>query len=73
MARITFNDLKTEAACLDGTYEISAANDGYALHRKIPGRRGIEDVFNSGHIPAKDLYNRICAFRIGMDSVEKNK
>ncbi len=49
-----------------GSYQLSYAYGGVSLHKVLSEHGAIRDVFNCGHIPKKDLYNRICAYRIGM-------
>lgn len=53
-----------------GTYCLSGAYGGWALHRmSAGGGTGICDVFNSGHMPARELSNRISAYMRGMEEV----
>ncbi len=53
-----------------GTYLISAAYGGYALHRMAPEGTGESDVFRSGHIARRDLYERMHAFLTGLETRE---
>jgi hypothetical protein len=55
-----------------GTYCLSCAYGGYALHRmSASGGTGIEDIFNAGHMPARELSNRIHAYAQGMDEAQR--
>jgi len=50
-----------------GTYCLSGAYGGWALHRMSKsGGTGVEDIFNNGHMPARELSNRIDAYAKGM-------
>jgi hypothetical protein len=50
-----------------GVYCLSCAYGGYALHRmSASGGTGINDIFNSGHMPARELSNRISAYIQGI-------
>lgn len=51
-----------------GNYQLSYADGGVSLHRLINERGGASDVFECGHIPKRDLANRMHAFLIGLDS-----
>jgi hypothetical protein len=53
-----------------GTYCLSGAYGGWALHQmSASGGTGVNDVFSSGHMPARELSNRISAFARGMQEV----
>ena len=53
-----------------GTYCLSGAYGGWALHRMAAGGgTGIVDVFNHGHIPARELSGLISAYRLGLDRI----
>jgi hypothetical protein len=50
-----------------GTYCLSGAYGGWALHRmSAGGGTGIEDIFSSGHMAARELSERIHAYARGM-------
>ena len=49
-----------------GHYEISGAYGGYNLHRICNEGGGVENVFGCGHVPARDLYNRMRAYLEGL-------
>lgn len=51
-----------------GAYDIDGAYGGVALHRYENEHGGVSDVFRSGHMSKKDLYNRIDAFIAGIES-----
>lgn len=50
-----------------GNFHISGAYGGYALHRMCNEGGGVSDVFNSGHMKARELYELIHAFRRGIE------
>ena len=50
-----------------GNFHLSCAYGGYALHRTANTSGGVSDVFQCGHIPAKNLYNLIHAYRRGFE------
>lgn len=49
-----------------GHYYISGAYGGYALHKIINEAGGAEDVFGIGHMPARQLYNMMRAYKQGI-------
>jgi hypothetical protein len=59
---------KTETGCRAnvGNYHLSGAYGGKSLHRMCSEGGGVSDVFGCGHIPARDLYNRMRAFLDGL-------
>ena len=50
-----------------GTYVISGAYGGWALHQMANESGGQRDVLSSGHIPARELFNLIHAYWRGME------
>jgi hypothetical protein len=52
-------------------YHISGAYGGYALHQMMNTSGGVRDVFNSGHIPARELLSLIWAFRNGFETAKE--
>lgn len=50
-----------------GNFHISQAYGGYSLHRMMNEAGGVSDVFYSGHVPARDLYNQMHAFIRGIE------
>lgn len=51
-----------------GAYYIDGAYGGVALYRMSTEGGGVSDVFHSGHMTKRDLYNRIRAFMDGIDA-----
>jgi hypothetical protein len=52
-----------------GTYCLSGAYGGWALHRMAAGGgTGVCDVFNNGHMPARELSDRMSAYMRGMEA-----
>lgn len=56
---------------VEGVYYISGAYGGYALH-KMHKSTGVSDVFNLGHIPARQLSELIDAYMRGIREVTGN-
>jgi hypothetical protein len=53
-----------------GTYCLSGAYSGYALHQmSAGGGTGVRDVFNVGHISARQLAELISAYMLGLSEV----
>ena len=52
-----------------GHYHISRAYGGVCLHRTDNEFGGVGDVFNCGHVPKRDLYNRMRGFLAGVEAV----
>lgn len=50
-----------------GNFHISGAYGGYALHRMSNEGGGVHDIFSRGHMPARELYELIHAFRRGLE------
>lgn len=48
-----------------GNFHISGAYGGWALHEMVTEGGGVRDVFGSGHMPARELYSKMHAFRDG--------
>ena len=53
-----------------GSYHLSRAYGGFCLHRMSNTGGGVRDVLSCGHIPARDLANRMHAFIAGLDSAQ---
>ena len=51
-----------------GHFYIDCAYGGYSLERMLE-TGGCTVIFNCGHVPARDLYNRIHAFIAALDMV----
>ena len=56
-----------------GNFCIDCAYGGYSLHEVTNEAGGVTDVFNIGHIPARDLMNLIYAFEAGMRYAEESE
>ena len=48
-------------------YHLSHEYRGYALHQMCSTGSGVRDVFG-GHLPKRDLYDRMQAFLAGVDA-----
>lgn len=48
-----------------GTYMLSFAYGGVSLHRIMNESGGVDDVFRCGHVPKRDLYNRVQSYLLG--------
>jgi hypothetical protein len=53
-----------------GNYYISGAYGGVSLYRNVGPGGGSTEVFNSGHIPKRDLYNRMRGYLAGLEARE---
>jgi len=51
-----------------GHYYIDGSYGGYALYQVTNKGGGAREIFNSGHIPARELYLRMHAFLEGIDA-----
>ena len=60
-------DKEGKLRSLVGNYHISQAYGGYSLYRMANEAGGVSDVFYSGHVPARDLYNQMQAFIRGIE------
>lgn len=54
-----------------GNYHISGAYGGYSLHQMSNEGGGVRDVFRCGHIPARELSERISAYVRGLEEGAK--
>jgi hypothetical protein len=50
-----------------GNFHISGAYGGYCLHRMVTEGGGVTDVFSCGHVPARELADRMYAFVRGLE------
>ena len=48
-------------------FHISCAYGGFSLHRMCNEGGGVRDIFYSGHVPARELFNLIHAMRRGIE------
>tara|TARA_R100001143_G_scaffold11500_1_gene13206 strand:- start:15 stop:317 length:303 start_codon:yes stop_codon:yes gene_type:complete len=53
-----------------GNYYISGAYGGVSLQRNVNLSGGCTDVFNCGHVPKRDLYNRMRAYLAGLEDMD---
>ena len=51
-----------------GCYHIGGAYGGVSLHRMLTDGGGVSDVFRCGHIPKRDLWERMRAFIDGLET-----
>ena len=51
-----------------GNYYISCAYGGVSLYRNVGPSGGSTEMFNSGHVPKRDLYNRMRAYLAGLEA-----
>ena len=49
-----------------GNFHISGAYGGFCLHRMANEGGGVHDVFYCGHVPARELFGLIRAYRQGI-------
>jgi len=54
-----------------GNYHLSGAYGGWNLERMHNDRGGVTTPLHCGHIPARDLYNRMRAFLTGLEECRK--
>ena len=50
-----------------GAYYIDGAYGGVALYQVVTAGGGVSDVLGCGHVPKRDLYNRLTAFYRGLE------
>ena len=50
-----------------GNFHISSAYGGVSLHQTMNESGGIRDVLGCGHVPNRELYNLIHAYRNGIE------
>jgi len=53
-----------------GAFYIDGDYGGWDLYRYTGDHGSVDDVFRCGHVPARDLYNRMQAFLDGMAVTE---
>ena len=54
-----------------GCYHLSHAYGGVSLHRMHNEGGGVEDVFGCGHVPKRELSERMFAFLKGLEAAEQ--
>jgi len=60
--------VKDPAWNIPGSYLLSCQYGGYSLDLISTDCGGIKDVFSCGHVPKRDLFNRINAYLAGMEN-----
>ena len=55
-----------------GNYHISGAYGGVSLHRICGENGGTIDIFRCGHVPKRELYNRMSSFFKGVNHTSTN-
>lgn len=55
-----------------GNYHLSGAYGGFALHRMHNLGGGVSDVFQCGHVPKRELLERMYAFINGYNAATDN-
>ena len=50
-----------------GAFILDHAYGGVALYRVVTKKGGVNDIFNAGHMPKRELFNRIYALRQGIE------
>ena len=53
-----------------GTYYIGGAYGGYSLNQIANEAGGVHMPINSGHVPARELYNMMRAYLAGIERAE---
>jgi hypothetical protein len=53
-----------------GNYHIDGAYGGFALYRIMCENGSVENVFNTGHTSARELFNLMQAFIIGIQTAQ---
>lgn len=51
-----------------GNYHLSGAYGGWALEQICSDGGGVHSTFGCGHVPKRDLYNRMRAFLEGLEA-----
>lgn len=54
-----------------GNFHLSYAYGGVSLHRICNDGGGIDDVFRCGHVPKRELWNRIQSMIVGLTTEKK--
>ena len=53
-----------------GNYHLSYAYGGASLHRTVNEGGGVSDVLSYGHVPKRDLYDRLHAYLRGYEQAQ---
>jgi hypothetical protein len=51
-----------------GNYHVSYAYGGVSLHQIMNKDGGVHDVFRCGHVPKRELFDRICSLMDGIQT-----
>ena len=54
-----------------GSFHISSAYGGWALHQMVTEGGGVRDVLHSGHVPARELQGAMFAYIAGLMDAER--
>ena len=55
-----------------GNYHISRAYGGFCVHRMESSDGGVDTPISYGHIPARDLYERMRAYISGFEACQRS-
>ena len=55
-----------------GNYHISSAYGGVSLEQMCTDGGGVHSVFGIGHVPKRELYNRLCAYINGYEDAKND-
>jgi hypothetical protein len=61
-----YRTVNGKAVANKGNYHISGAYGGYCLHRMATEGGGAHDVFNIGHVSARELAGLMSAYMAGL-------
>ena len=54
-----------------GNYHLDSAYGGYSIERMTNSAGGVSDLFECGHQPIREIYNRLNAFIRGYDQAKR--
>jgi hypothetical protein len=54
-----------------GNFHLSRAYGGFALHRMVTNGGGVSSPLHTGHIPARELLDRMHAYLAGIDAARR--
>lgn len=61
-------EYRTDGVISVGHYTLSGAYGGVSLHRIVNTSGGVSDVFSCGHVTKRDLFDRINAYLLGLET-----
>jgi len=70
MVPYAFDPVKDKHCAQIGNYHISHAYGGVCLHRMCNDGGGVQTVLMGGHVPKRELYERMYAFIRGIESAK---